>query len=125
MRIPIQQTERPPHSGEPSPHSAESPQHNGETPLHKKFGPRYETLTQTVFSLLKGKKRATPDTIRRAILVICENDFVTTDEIATMLNRSRDTMSVHYIPRMVKEGLLELKYPESISHPDQAYRTRK
>jgi predicted HTH transcriptional regulator len=121
---PIQQTERPLHSGEGSPHNAESPQHNGETPLHKKFGPRYETLTQTVFSLLKGKKRATPDTIRRAILVICENDFVTTDEIATMLNRSRDTLSVHYIPRMVKEGLLELKYPESISHPDQAYRTR-
>ncbi len=123
--VPIQQTEGPLHSGDGSPHNAESPQHNGETPLHKKFGPRYETLTQTVFSLLKGKKRATPDTIRRAILIICENDFVTTDEIATMLNRSRDTLSVHYIPRMVKEKLLDLKYPESISHPDQAYRTRK
>jgi len=123
---PIQQTESPLHSEEEgSLHSAENPQHNGETSLHKKFGPRYDALTQTVFSLLKGKRRATPETIRQAILIICENDFVTTDEIATMLHRSRDTLSVHYIPRMVKVGLLELKYPESISHPDQAYRTRK
>jgi Predicted transcriptional regulator containing an HTH domain and an uncharacterized domain shared with the mammalian protein Schlafen len=122
---PIQQTESPPHSECGSPHSVGNPPHNGATSLHKKFGPRYEALTQTVFSLLKGKKRATPEIVRRAILIICENNFVTTDEIATMLHRSRDTLSVHYIPRMVKEGLLELKYPESISHPDQAYRTRK
>ena len=123
---PLQQTKSPLHSDEEgSPHSAENPQHNRVTSLHKKFGPRYEALTQTVFSLVKGKKRATPETIRRAILTICENDFVTTDEIATMIHRSRDTLSVHYIPRMVREGLLELKYPESISHPDQAYRTRK
>ncbi|MFA5415362.1 MAG: hypothetical protein WC295_07705 [Methanoregula sp.] len=78
-----------------------------------------------MLSRLKGKKRASPDLIRRAILIICENDFVSSDEIATMLNRSRDTMSIHYISRMVKEGLLELKYPENISHPQQAYRTRQ
>jgi len=78
-----------------------------------------------VFSLLKGKKRASPDLIRQAILIICENDFVSVDEIATMLSRSRDTVSIHYISKMVKEGLLELKYPENISHPHQAYRARK
>ena len=78
-----------------------------------------------VFSLLKGKKRASPDLIRRAIVIICENDFVTVDEIAAMLSRSRDTVSIHYISKMVKDGLLELRYPENISHPHQAYRARK
>ncbi|MCX6701542.1 MAG: hypothetical protein NTV68_16745 [Methanomicrobiales archaeon] len=77
-----------------------------------------------MLSLLKGKKRASPDLIRQEILIIYENDFVTADEIATMLSRSRDTVSIHYIPRMVKEGQLKLKYPENISHPHQAYRTR-
>ncbi|HII99114.1 MAG TPA: hypothetical protein HA272_07670 [Methanoregula sp.] len=103
----------------------ESPLHNGDTPLHKKFGPRYEAINQKVFSLLKGKKRTSPDLMRQAILIICENDFVSVEEIATMLSRSRDSVSVHYVSKMVKEGLLELRYPENISHPHQAYRSRK
>jgi len=122
--IPEQKRGNPLHNGESSLHSDKSPLHNGETSLHKRFGTRYEALSQTVLSLLKGKKRVSPDLIRRAILIICENDFVTADEVATMLSRSRDTVSIHYISRMVKEGLLELKYPENISHPHQAYRTR-
>ena len=123
--IPGQIEGSPLHNGESSLHSDKSPLHNGDTPLHKRFGTRYEPLSQKVFSLLKGKKRASPEIIRQVILIICEGDFVTADEIAMMINRSRDTLSVHYIPRMVKVGLLELKYPENISHPNQAYRTRK
>ena len=123
--IPGQEKESPPHNGDNSPHSDKSPLHNGETPLHKKPGTRYEAISQTVFSLLKGKKRVSPDLMRQAILVICETDFVSVEEIATMLNRSRDSISVHYVSRMVKEGLLELRYPENISHPHQAYRARK
>lgn len=123
--IPGQETVSPPHNGNNSLHSDKSSPHNGETPLHKKFGTRYEALSQKVFSLLEGKKRVSPDLIRQAILMICENDFVSVGDIATMLSRTRDTVSVHYVSRMVKEGLLELRYPENISHPLQAYRARK
>jgi predicted HTH transcriptional regulator len=119
-----QKKESPLHNRESSLHSDKSPLHNGETSLHKRFGTRYEALSQKVLSLLKGKKRVSPDLIRQAILIICENDFVTADEIATMLSRSRDTVSIHYISKLVKEGQLKLKYPENISHPHQAYRTR-
>jgi predicted HTH transcriptional regulator len=123
--IPGQKKGSPLHNEESSLHSDKSPLHNGETSLHKRFGTRYDALSQKVFTLLKGKKRASPDLIRQAILVICENDFVSVDEIATMLIRSRDTVSIHYISGMVKEGVLELRYPENISHPHQAYRARK
>jgi len=123
--IPGQETVSPPHNGNNSLHSDKSSPHNWETPLHKKFGTRYEALSQKVFSLLEGKKRVSPDLIRQAILMICENDFVSVGDIATMLSRTRDTVSVHYVSRMVKEGLLELRYPENISHPHQAYRARK
>lgn len=123
--IPGQEKWNPPHSDRDPPHSDRDLPHNGEIPLHKAFGTPYEALNQKVFSLLKGKKRASPDLIRQAILIICENDFVPVEEIATMLRRSRDSVSVHYISSMVKEGLLELRYPEKISHPHQAYRTRK
>ena len=40
------------------------------------LGTRYDALSQKVFSILKGKKRASPDLIRQAIFIICENDFV-------------------------------------------------
>jgi ATP-dependent DNA helicase RecG len=123
--IPGQDKESPSHNGDDSLHSDKSPPHNGETSLHKKFGTRYDALSQKVFSLLKGKKRVSPDLMRQAILIICENDFVSVEEMATMLSRSRDSMSVHYVSKMVKEGLLELRYPENISHPHQAYRARK
>lgn len=122
---PGQDKESPSHNGGGSQHSDRNPPHNGDTPLHKKFGPRYEAISQKVFSLLKGKKRASPNLMRQAILIICENNFVSVEEIATMLNRSRDSISVHYVSKMVKEGLLELRYPENISHPHQAYRSRK
>jgi hypothetical protein len=123
--IPDQDKESPSHNRDDSLHSDRSPLHNGDAPLHKKFGPRYEAINQKVFSLLKGKKRTSPDLMRQAILIICDNDFVSVEEIATMLSRSRDSVSVHYVSKMVKEGLLELRYPENISHPHQAYRSRK
>jgi len=53
--IPGQEKKSLPHNGDTSLHSDKSPPHNGETHLHKKFGTRYEAISQTVFSLLKGK----------------------------------------------------------------------
>lgn len=57
-------------------HSGTSPLHNGKSSLHKKEGTQYEILSQKVFSLLKGKKRVSPELLRQAILLICENDFL-------------------------------------------------
>ncbi len=101
-------------------HSEESSLHNGETDLHKRFGTRNEALSQNIFSLLKGKKRAPPDLIRRTILIICKDDFATVDEIAAIISRSHDTVSIHYISMMVKESLPELKYPKNITPPHQS-----
>ena len=105
-------------------HSGTSPLHSGKSSHDKKDGTQYEILSEKVFSLLKGKKRESPELIRQAILLICENDFFSADEIAKLLGRSRGTVSIHYISGMLKDGLLELRYPDTISHPNQAYRKK-
>ena len=105
-------------------HTGKSLLHNGDATLHKKIEVDSDDRQQKVFSLFKGKKRVSPLLIRRAILIICENDYVTVNEIAAFLHRSRATVCIHYIPLMVREGMLDLKYPEKPSHPHQAYRTK-
>jgi ATP-dependent DNA helicase RecG len=112
------------HSEESSLHTGESTLQKGENSLHKRTDTGSDELQQKVFSLLKGKKRASPTLIHRAILIICESDYVTVNEIAAYLRRSRETVSVHYISGMVKKGMLELKYPDTPTHPHQAYRTK-
>jgi hypothetical protein len=43
--------------------------------------------------------------------------------IAELLGRSPQTIRTHYIEEMLSQGLLQLRYPEQISHPQQAYTT--
>lgn len=114
------------HNQENSLHSETSSHHNERAlPRTNMDTQSPEEIQHKVFALLKGKKRSSPIIMRQAIMIVCESHFVTADEIARVLGRSRDTLSVHYLPGMVREGLLELQYPENISHPRQAYKTRK
>ena len=39
-------------------------------------------------------------------------------DIADILDRTTETLRIHYLNRMVKEGLLELRYPDKPNHPD-------
>jgi hypothetical protein len=45
--------------------------------------------------------------------------------LADLLNRSQKTLRQSYVLRMVREGALEQRYPETPNHPHQAYRTRR
>ncbi|MEB3341131.1 hypothetical protein [Okeania sp.] len=39
------------------------------------------------------------------------------------MDRNPDTIRTHYINSMVKEGSLQLQYPDKPHHPQQAYKT--
>ena len=86
-----------------------------------------ELLPQQIQEMLKklGKK-APKENVRRAILMLCNFDEMTANEIAGYLKRGDKRRLVRsFLTPMVKEHLLEYKYPQMPGHPNQRYRTKK
>jgi ATP-dependent DNA helicase RecG len=61
--------------------------------------------------------------MRQAILDVCREDFLTPRQMEEIFNRKN--LRLRFLSPMVKEELLELRYPDNPSHPEQAYRTRQ
>ena len=62
-------------------------------------------------------------TTRARILELCRGRYLSAAEIAAALDRNHKNLRWRHINPLVKEGLLELRYPERMNHRDQAYRT--
>lgn len=59
--------------------------------------------------------------MRDAILQLCTDRFLTTEELAGLLNRTPENLRSRHLTPMVAEGVLRLRYPEATNRPDQAY----
>ena len=62
--------------------------------------------------------------IRQAIIAVCDGGFRTVGEIAGTLRRRAITIQQNYVAKMVREGVLEARYPDKPNHPAQAYRAK-
>jgi len=58
------------------------------------------------------------------ILRLCEGRFLTKGQLEELLGRAEKTLRNNYLVRMVKEGKLEMRFPEKPRSRAQAYRTR-
>jgi ATP-dependent DNA helicase RecG len=63
--------------------------------------------------------------MQAAILEFCNDRYRTPQEIAQALRRGAKTLKSNYLPHLIAAGLLEPLYPDSPTHPQQAYRTKK
>lgn len=77
------------------------------------------------FGLEKIPGKMKHDAMRKLIVQLCDDSFVTLRELSKLLNRNQAFIQHDYISGMLSEGLLELKYPESKYHPNQAYRRKR
>ncbi|MCZ8165506.1 ATP-binding protein [Silanimonas sp.] len=62
--------------------------------------------------------------VRATILRLCSARFLSVRELSELLGRTPETLRDGYVAKLADEGLLELRYPDNRSHPEQAYRTR-
>ena len=97
------------HTGEASPELEESIV--GESELR--------TLAQRVVQT----RKAPANVVRATILRLCTNRLLTRDQLGELLHRNSLGLRDRYLSPMVREGLLQLKYPEATNRPDQAYMT--
>ncbi len=68
-------------------------------------------------------RSAPAEQVRSTILLLCQESFLSLRTLADLLNRSSNTLRVHYLSPMIKSGLLEYRYAGKANHPQQGYRT--
>lgn len=90
---------------------------NIETPAEE------STELLAIASVLEGRRRSDPSTIRRVILLLCEGRYLTISDIARIIRRKPGTVRDQYVIPMKDEGLLVPRYAQP-RHPSQAYTTK-
>lgn len=70
---------------------------------------------------VRDSKRAPRDVIEGTILSLCSGTYLTLRELRDLLGRGGDSLRVHYLSRLAKQGRIRLRFPESQNHPNQAY----
>lgn len=73
---------------------------------------------------VREKGKANRELVKSTILQLCSEHYLELRALSALLNRSPDTIRTHYVIPMVEQKLLELRYPEQLNHPKQAYKTR-
>ena len=82
--------------------------------------PRLLALAEPV----RKQKRAKSELVRSVILALCAEDFLTLQQLARLLGRSADKLYERIVAPLVRENLLSLRFPDTPTHQEQAYRTR-
>ena len=70
---------------------------------------------------IREKGRADKALVRETIVRLCEGRFLSLRTLAELLNREPDSVRNHYITPMLREGLIQARFPEHPNHPQQAY----
>ena len=97
--------------------------------LSGKLAPRISELFDALPKELKEavekvNRRTSPQVVRDVIRQLCAFKSLQAHEMRALLRRSAKHFSDYYLSPMVESGELELVYPERITHPEQAYRTK-
>ncbi|MFZ4535966.1 ATP-binding protein [Propionivibrio sp.] len=82
--------------------------------------PRLMALAESV----RKQKRAKPEVVRNVILALCAKEFLTLQQLSMLLGRSAEKLQERNIAPLVRENLLTLRFPDTPTHREQAYRTR-
>jgi ATP-dependent DNA helicase RecG len=73
----------------------------------------------------REKPRLAPELSKAIIRRLCSGRYLTTDQIAALMDRRKDKLQKNLLAPMVDAGELTLRYPEQTTHPEQAYRTEE
>ncbi len=92
-------------------------------PEHFGFTAEAWTTLEKLAAPVSRTKKVSRTIVRQTILQLAAGTPIALQALARLLNREADTLRVHYLGSLVEEKLLELKFPASPRHPQQAYQT--
>lgn len=74
-------------------------------------------------SVVAASPHAPRELVKAALLALCKGDYRTSKDLGTALNRDPVALRKRHLAPLVKEGVLELQFPDP-NDPRQAYRTK-
>lgn len=106
-----------------SPRSAgDSPQSGGDSPRFAAETERWSSALWAVAEPARSKRKLPAAQMRSLIETLCATGWLTTRQLGELLARDPDNLQSRFLTAMVREGRLQLRYPEVPNRPDQAYR---
>jgi hypothetical protein len=69
----------------------------------------------------RTKRRLPREAMMKAILAVCQDQYLTLSVLAQVVNRDQDALRQQYLNEMVRERKLRLAFPSTPTHPQQAY----
>lgn len=103
---------------------ADSPQFDGDS---RQSGEAVPGCLQELLPLAdpaRRSKRLPAEQMRAVIERLCQGRWLAASEIARLVARDAEKLQSRFLTAMVREGRLQLRYPDVPNRPDQAYRTR-
>lgn len=67
------------------------------------------------------KGKVPPTEMTSALLRLCTGHYLSVEQLGRLLNRNPVRLRSVFLGPMVREGLLQLRFPEAPNHPNQAY----
>lgn len=126
-----------PQSGDDSPHwdrdsPQSSPQLAGDSPQLPSSSPQLDRLASLSVEMqgllplaepARKNKKLPVDQLKGVIQQLCQSGWLSASELAALVDRDAEKLQSRFLTAMVREGILELRYPDVRNRPDQAYRT--
>jgi ATP-dependent DNA helicase RecG len=69
----------------------------------------------------RNKRKLPRETMKSVILAVSQEQYLTLNALAQLVNRDQDALRQQYLNKMVKTRELALAFPATPSHPQQAY----
>jgi ATP-dependent DNA helicase RecG len=118
-----------PQSSDDSPHlQGDSPQSSPQLLPNSPQLDRLAGFSSEILNLLpvsepvRKNKKLPVDRLKGIIRQLCVGRWLATSELAVLVDRDAEKLQSRFLTAMVREGSLELRYPDVRNRPDQAYR---
>lgn len=72
---------------------------------------------------VRERRRVKPAVMRAMIRGLCQNGFLTLQQLGVLLGRGTKGLQEDHLSPMFRTGLLRLHFPDNLTHPQQAYRS--
>lgn len=90
---------------------------------HSEPSSEYYQQLQEIAQPVRSKGNTDKEIVKQVIVKLCSEYYLSLRTLAELLGRKPDSIRNHDVNPMIEEGLLEPKYPDRISHPQQAYKS--
>ena len=95
----------------------------GASPLAVGASPVSNPLLLEIARPAREKKKLVPELTKRLIQRLCQNEPLTAEQLGELLDRRKEKLQENFLAQMVANGELQLRYPDQLTHLEQAYRT--